>query len=95
MAIVIEANYSKKLGLPAYSSHSYSSPFGSEVADLSQVERESAKLYAILQGSVWIVRFRKWDSHRKLTGRRYLVPPTVIRVNPTVTSGTVRTNSVT
>jgi hypothetical protein len=24
MAIVIEANYSKKLGLPAYSSHSYS-----------------------------------------------------------------------
>ena len=52
MAIVIEANYSKKLGLPAYSSHSYSVTIRSEVADLSQVERESAKLYAILQGSV-------------------------------------------
>ena len=52
MAIVIEANYSKKLGLPAYSSHSYSVTIKSEVGDLSQVERESAKLYAILQGSV-------------------------------------------
>ncbi len=52
MAIIIEANYSKKLGLPAYSSHSYSVTIRSEVADLSQVERESAKLYAILQGSV-------------------------------------------
>jgi hypothetical protein len=52
VAIVIEANYSKKLGLPAYSSHSYSVTIRSEVADLSQIERESAKLYAILQGSV-------------------------------------------
>jgi len=52
MAIIIEANYSKKLGLPAYSSHSYSVTIRSEVADLSQVERESSKLYAILQGSV-------------------------------------------
>src|ERR1700678_3739595 len=52
MAVVIEANYSKKLGLPAYSSHSYSVTLRSEVSDLSQVERESAKLYAILQGSV-------------------------------------------
>jgi len=50
--VVIEANYSKKLGLPAYSSHSYSITIRSEVADLSQVERESSKLYAILQGSV-------------------------------------------
>jgi len=52
MAVIIEANYSKKLGLPAYSSHSYSITIRSEVADLSQVERESSKLYAILQGSV-------------------------------------------
>jgi hypothetical protein len=52
MAIVIEANYSKKLGLPAYSSHSYSVTIRSEIADLSQVERESAKLYSILQSSV-------------------------------------------
>ena len=52
MAIVIEANYSKKLGLPAYSSHSYSVTIRSEVSDLGQVERESAKLYSILQGSV-------------------------------------------
>jgi hypothetical protein len=52
MAIVIEANYSKKLGLPAYSSHSYSVTIRSEIADLSQVERESSRLYALLQGAV-------------------------------------------
>ncbi len=40
MAIVIEANYSKKQGLPAYSRHSYSVTIRSEVADLSQVERK-------------------------------------------------------
>lgn len=52
MAIVIEANYSKKLGLPQYSSHSYSITIRSEIADLSQVERESSKLYSLLQGAV-------------------------------------------
>jgi hypothetical protein len=50
LAIIIEANYSKNLGLPAYSSHSYSVTIRSEVADLSHPERESAKSYAILQG---------------------------------------------
>ena len=50
--VVIVAVYSKKIGLPAYSSHSYSVSLTSEVADVSQVERESAKLYSILQSSV-------------------------------------------
>src|ERR1039458_2264003 len=50
--VIVEASYSKKIGLPCYSSHAYSVTIRSEVADLSQVERESSKLYAILQGSV-------------------------------------------
>jgi len=52
MAIIIEANYSKKIGLPAYSSHAYSVTIRTEVSDLGQVERESAQLYALLQESV-------------------------------------------
>ena len=52
MAIIIEANYSKKIGLPAYSSHAYSVTIRTEVSDLSQVERESAQLYTLLQESV-------------------------------------------
>jgi hypothetical protein len=52
MAIVLEANYSKKLGLPGYSSHQYSVTLRTEVADLSQVEAESARLHAMLQTSV-------------------------------------------
>jgi hypothetical protein len=52
MAIVFEANYSKKLGLPGYSSHQYSVTVRAELNDLSQVESESKRLYGLLQGSV-------------------------------------------
>ena len=44
MAIVIEAAYSKKVGLPHYSSHQYSVTLRSEISDLSQVEAESNRL---------------------------------------------------
>ena len=52
MAIQLEANYSKKLGLPGYSSHQYSVTIRLEVGDIKQVESESARLYALLQGCV-------------------------------------------
>ncbi len=41
MAITLEANYSKKLGLPGYSSHQYSVTVRTELADLNQVDVES------------------------------------------------------
>lgn len=50
--IVFEANYSKKLGLPGYSSHQYSVTVRTELADINQVEAESAKIHALLQSSV-------------------------------------------
>lgn len=52
MAITLEANYSKKLGLPGYSSHQYSLTVRTEVSDLTQVEAESARLYRQLQETV-------------------------------------------
>ena len=52
MAILLEATYSKKLGLPGYSSHQYSVTLRTEVADLSQVEAESTRLHTLLQTSV-------------------------------------------
>ncbi|WP_269522611.1 hypothetical protein [Coraliomargarita parva] len=52
MAITLEANYSKKLGLPNYSSHQYSVTVRTEVSDLSQVEGASAQLYRQLQEAV-------------------------------------------
>jgi hypothetical protein len=52
MAIQLEANYSKKLGLPGYSSHQYSVTIRLEVSDIKQVEAESSRLYALLQGCV-------------------------------------------
>jgi hypothetical protein len=50
--IVLEANYSKKLGLPGYSSHQYSLTVRKEVGDISQVETESRQLFATLQSNV-------------------------------------------
>jgi hypothetical protein len=52
MALVLEANYSKKLGLPGYSSHQYSVTVRTELSDMAQVETESTKLYHLLQSSV-------------------------------------------
>ena len=47
--ITLECNYSKKLGLPGYSSHQFSITFRTEIADLTQVQAESARLYKLLQ----------------------------------------------
>ena len=52
MAIILEANYSKKLGLPGYSSHQYAVTVRTELADLNQVDQESQRLNALLQSSV-------------------------------------------
>src|SRR5262245_60907187 len=52
MAIHLEANYSKKLGLPGYSSHQYSVTIKIEVTDPTQVAAESGRLYELLQSCV-------------------------------------------
>ena len=52
MAIILEAAYSKKLGLPNFSSHSYVVSIRTELSDLTQVAEESARLYTLLQQSV-------------------------------------------
>ena len=50
--ITLECNYSKKLGLPGFSSHQFSISLKSELADVSQVQAESARLYKLLQDGV-------------------------------------------
>ena len=50
--ITLEANYSKNIGLPGYSSHQFSVSLKTELADVSQVQTESSRLYAVLQQSV-------------------------------------------
>lgn len=50
--ITLEANYSKKIGLPGYSSHQFSITLKTEIQDVSQVQNESARLYRVLQDSV-------------------------------------------
>jgi len=52
MAIILEAAYSKKLGLPNFSSHSYVVSIRTELTDISQVPEESSKLYRMLQDAV-------------------------------------------
>src|SRR4051812_7840959 len=50
--ITLECNYSKKLGLPGYSSHQFSITLRTEISDLSQVHAESNRLYKLLQSGV-------------------------------------------
>ena len=52
MSVILEANYSKKLGLPGYSSHQFMLTVRTELSDLTQVGAESARLYTLLQTSV-------------------------------------------
>jgi len=52
MALTLESNYSKKVGLPGYSSHQFSLSLISELTDPTQVTAEAARLYSLLQGAV-------------------------------------------
>ena len=52
MPIIIEANYAKKVGLPAYSSHQFAVTLRTELTDLSQLEKTAADLYQRLQAAV-------------------------------------------
>src|SRR5512135_2078654 len=50
--ITLECNYSKKIGLPQYSSHQFAITLRTELADVQQVQAESARLYKLLQEGV-------------------------------------------
>ncbi len=52
MAINLSANYAKKLGLPGYSSHSFSASVETELTDVGQIQGEITRLYSLLQDSV-------------------------------------------
>ncbi len=52
MPIILETAYAKRLGLPGYSSHQFSITLRTEIADVSQVQSESARLYKLLQEGV-------------------------------------------
>ena len=52
MALKLIANYSKRLGLPGYSSHQYSVCVETEINNINDVAGESSRLYQSLQQSV-------------------------------------------
>jgi hypothetical protein len=52
MAIKLIANYSKRLGLPGFSSHQFSVSVETELTDLGNVQGEASRLYSILQDGV-------------------------------------------
>lgn len=52
MAIKLTATYSKRLGLPGYSSHQYSVTVETELVATSDIPAESERLYQLLQSDV-------------------------------------------
>jgi hypothetical protein len=62
--VVIEANYSKKLGLPAYSSHSYSVTIRSEVAPAESNGTQFKSVAELLVEEVSASRLKRWSTCR-------------------------------
>lgn len=52
MAVKLNAAYSKKAGLPGYSSHAFYVSVETELQNLDDVPRQSEQLYGLLQKSV-------------------------------------------
>jgi len=52
MAIHLEFNYGKRLGLPGFSSHTFSVSLKAEVTNPDQIAQEAQRIYGILQSSV-------------------------------------------
>ena len=52
MAVKIIANYSKRLGLPGYSSHQFSVSVETELTNTDNVHTEASRLYKTLQLAV-------------------------------------------
>jgi len=52
MAVKLVANYSKRLGLPGYSSHQFSVSVESELHNTDNVSAEAERLYKTLQSAV-------------------------------------------
>ena len=52
MAIKLIANYSKKAGLPGFSSHQFSVSLEAELVDMGDVQGEATRLYSLLQDAV-------------------------------------------
>ena len=52
MAVLLQFDYNKRLGLPAYSSHSFGISMKAEVTDLERIGEEAERAYGLLQSAV-------------------------------------------
>ena len=84
MAIKLIANYSKRLGLPGYSSHQFSISVETELMTTDDLAGESERLYQRLQSSV--------DEQMLRTG---FVPPGTYGMDPPADSAASQRNETT
>ena len=52
MAVLLQFDYNKRLGLPAFSSHSFGITMRAEVTDLERIGEEAERAYGLLQSAV-------------------------------------------
>ena len=52
MAVLLQFDYNKRLGLPAFSSHSFGITMQAEVTDLEKIGEEAERAYGLLQSAV-------------------------------------------
>ena len=83
MAIKLIANYSKRLGLPGYSSHQFSVSVETELVTTDNVPQEAERIYHLLQSNV--------DEQIQVTG---FVPPHSYGMEPAQSDGKHIVNGV-
>ncbi|MGJ8644709.1 MAG: hypothetical protein ACSHX9_14980 [Luteolibacter sp.] len=81
MAIKLIANYSKRLGLPGYSSHQFSVSVETELVTTDNVPQEAERIYHLLQSNV--------DEQIQATG---FVPPHDYGMEPANNNGNHSSN---
>ena len=92
MAIKLIANYSKRLGLPGYSSHQFSVSVETELVTTDDVAGESERLYQRLQSTVDEQMLHTGFVPPKDYGMDAPKPNNVIRHQPGETSNVPPTN---
>ena len=83
MAVLLQFDYNKRLGLPAFSSHSFGITMKAEVTDLARIGEETERAYGLLQSAVdsQIVHQRYVSNEDKGENGTDQVQKTQVKVN--------------
>ncbi|MFN4872548.1 MAG: hypothetical protein ACK5JP_01930 [Akkermansiaceae bacterium] len=88
MAIQLIANYSKRLGLPGYSSHQFSVSVETELVATDNIAQESERLYQLMLGICFFIQGGEYTGEPVWEGEKGVAGS----VQPRLCQWIIRTN---